>query len=144
MPAQKTTLVLQLYKQKAKSTFIVNGPATVRLWFSMKDGKVSFYKSQYTNEEYVQDESSSEEKMMYEITDGNQKTIAVGYINNPAIVEVPSEKEKGFSMTEVKEELKFSITVPVLTSMSSIKLSMIGNATKYKPALVATLPVSIK
>jgi hypothetical protein len=134
MSQQNTMVTVRLDNQKAETPFLINGPSTVRLWFSMKDNKVSFISSQASNEDFVQDKSHSEDKMMYEVFDKAGNSIAVGYINNPLVFEIPAPDGKEFSKTELKEEVKFSINVPAFPDMGTIQLSTINANTKYKPA----------
>jgi len=144
MGPQNTLLTVRLDNQKAETPFVINGPSTVRLWFSMKDNKVNFINTQASNEDFVQDKSHSEDKMMYEIFSNSGKSIAIGYINNPAVFEMPSQEGKGFSKTELKEEVKFSINVPAFPDMSTILLSTVNANSKYKPAPLAKLDIGAK
>lgn len=138
---QNTFLTLRIDNQSAEMPFVINGPSTVRLWFSLKENKVNFINTQASNEDFVQDKSHSEDKLMYEIFNNYGKSIAIGYINNPTIFEVPLEEGKGFSKTELKEEVKFSINVPAFPDMSTILLSTVNASSNYKPALLAKVGI---
>ena len=144
MGQQNTMLIVRLDNQRAETPFVVNGPSTIRLWFSIKDNKVNFINTQASNEDFVQDKSYSEDKMMYEVFDNAGKAIAIGYINNPLVFEIPAPEGKGFSKTELKEEVKFSINVPAFSDMNTILLSTLNANSRYKPVLLAKLGISIK
>lgn len=133
MAAQSAQLTLTSGEKRASAAFQVAEPATIRLWFIMNGKKVSFVESQPSNEEFQQDKSYSPNKMMYEITDSKGESIAIGYINDPSSLEVPSEDKKGFSHVDIKGEVKFSINIPAFKDLNEIRFSMINASTKYKP-----------
>ncbi|MEO8665837.1 MAG: IPT/TIG domain-containing protein [Ignavibacteria bacterium] len=129
---QSKVITVNIDKQSSETPFQIDKPSTMRLWFSIKDNAVRFMESQPSNQDFVQDNSYSPNKLMYEITDDKGESIAVGYINDPLRLEVPSVDGKGFSNIELKGETKFDINVPALTNMNSIKFTAINSSTDFK------------
>lgn len=138
----QTQLTYTTGKQSANAVFQVDEPATVRLWFKISNGKLTFIESQSSNEEFQQDKSYSPERMMYEITDSKGERIVTGYINDPSALEVPTEDKKGLSHVEIKGDVTFSINIPAFKDLNEIRFSEINASTRYKPKPLE--PVSLK
>jgi hypothetical protein len=133
LQAQNAQVTLTSGKKSASAAFQVAEPATIRLWFKMSDKKVSFIESQSSNEEFQQDKSFSQNKMMYEIMDSKGESITIGYISDPSNFEVPSEDKNGFSQVDIKGEVNFSLNIPAFKDLFEIRFSIINASTKYRP-----------
>ena len=130
---QETKLTVLSGTKNASTDFRINQHSTVRLWFTMNNNEVKFIKSQSSNESFVQNNSFSDNRLMYEITDKSGENIVTGYINNPIILEVPAVDKKGLSIIERKGPITFSINVPALKEMTAIRFFAINQSTNYKP-----------
>ena len=140
--AQTTRILVAVGKARASTAFTVSQPSTVRLWFTMKDGEVKFVKTQPSNERFVQNNSYSDNKLLYEIVDRGEKIIARGYINNPVEWEVPSADKKGLSHIERKGPVQFSINVPALSSMDRVRFSIVNASSEYRPKIIGEAKLS--
>ena len=141
---QSTAISIDVGGKPVSAAFEVQAPDAERLWFTLKGNVVTYTERQPSREDFVRDKSHTMNKLLVEFLNTKGEVIALVYMDHPGVLEVPSPDGKGFSMVERKDEVPFSVNIPVLTDLARVRVSAITPATKGKATLMTELAIPAK